>query len=211
MKTAFIFVTLNYLRLNTVLWVFIMKISTKAFFNYRMILVVLAFSLSLGGCATKPTPPFEISSPEMGMIYGNIRIPGHEVTEIELREFGKFYMPPFIEPPRVMIFRNGNFVAENLTPGSYYISRFVSKKLYYTLVKDNRSAYQQIINVEPGSVQYVGAFEITDVVPGVFVQGDFHIRTVRKPSERKVLKHMYQITEGTGWQTRIERRIKSLR
>lgn len=188
-----------------------MKVSTKVFLNYRMIVVALALLLSMGGCATKPTPPFEIRSPEMGMIYGNIHIPGHEVTEIELREFGKFYMPPFIEPPRVMIFRNGNFVAENLTPGSYYISRFVSKKLYYTLVKDRRSAYQQIINVEPGSVQYIGAFEITDIKPGVFVQGDFHIRTVRKPSERKVLKHMYQITEGTGWQTRIERRIKSLR
>ena len=145
------------------------------------------------------------------MIYGNIHIPGHEVTEIELREFGKFYLPPFVEPPRVMIFRNGNFVAENLTPGSYYISRFVSKKLYYTLVKEERSAYQSIINVEPGSVQYVGAFIITNVKPGVFAKGDFNIRTVRKPTERTVLKHMYEITQGTGWQTRIERRIKSLR
>jgi hypothetical protein len=188
-----------------------MKISNTPFLNYGMIIMALAVTLSMGGCVTKPTPPFEIISPEKAMIYGNIHIPGHEVTEIELREFGKFYMPPFIEPPRVMIFRNGNFVAENLTPGSYYISRFVSKKLYYTLVKDGRSAYQSIINVEPGSVQYVGAFEITNVVPGVFVQGDFNIRTVRKPSERKVLKHMFQITQGTGWQTRIERRIKSLR
>lgn len=176
-----------------------------------MSIVALLLIFSMAGCATKPKPPFEVKSPEMGMIYGNIHIAGHEVTEIELREFGKFYLPPFREPPRVMIYRNGNFVAENLLPGNYYISRFVSKKLTYSLVKDARSSYQWIFNVEPGALKYVGAYEITDVTPGVFVQGDFNIRTVRHPSERKVLKHMFEITQGTGWQSRIERRIKSLR
>ncbi len=179
--------------------------------KYVMIAVVFVLLLNLGGCAIKPKPPFEIISPEKGMIYGNIHIPGHEVTEIELREFGRFYLPPFIKPPRVMVFRNGNFLAENLEPGNYYISRFVSKKLFYTLVKDARSAYQWTVNVEPGAVKYVGAFEITDVTPGIFIKGDFNIKIVRHPSERKVLKHMFQITQGTGWQTRIERRIKSLR
>lgn len=188
-----------------------MKIGKNPFLRYGMIIVALAMVLNLSGCAIKPSPPFEIKSPEKGMIYGNIYIPGHEVTEIELREFGRFYLPPFAVPPRVMIFRNGNFMAENLTPGNYYISRFISKKLFYTLVKDNRSAYQSIINVEPGAVKYVGAFKITDVTPGVFEQGDFNIRTVRHPSERKVLKHMFEITQGTGWQSRIQRRIMSLR
>ncbi len=188
-----------------------MKKSTNLFVTYGISIFMMLLLLGLNGCSTKPKPPFEISSPEKGMIYGNIYIPGHEVTEIELREFGKFYLPPFIKPPRVMIFRNGNFMAENLKPANYYISRFVSKKLNYSLVKDDRSAYQWIINVEPGSAKYVGAFEITDVIPGFFVKGDFNIRTVRHPSERKVLKHMFQITQGTGWQSRIERRMKSLR
>ena len=189
-----------------------MNKSSIPFINeFAMLVMLIGIALSVAGCATKPTPPFEIISPEKGMIYGNIKIPNHEVTEIELREFGKIYLPPFVEPPRVMIFRNGNFLAENLSPGSYYISRFVSKKLTYTLVKDGRSAYQSIINVEPGSVKYVGSFEITNIKPGIFVQGDFNLRTVRKPTERRVLKHMFQVTEGTGWQTRIDRRIKSLR
>lgn len=188
-----------------------MKISQNFFYRFWILAAAFILLLNLSGCATKPKPPFEISSPEMGMIYGNIHIPGHEVTEIELREYGKFYLPPFIVPPRVMIFKNGNFAAENLPPGSYYISRFVSKKLFYSLVRDGTSSYQWIINVEPGSVKYVGAYEITNVVPGIFVKGKFNIRKVRHPSERKVLKHMYQVTQGTGWQTRIQRRIKSLR
>lgn len=175
------------------------------------IVVMLFLLLGLGGCAAKPKPPFEIKSPEMGMIYGNVHIPGHEVTEIELREYDKLYIPPFINPPRVMVFRNGNFVAENLKPGNYYISRFVSKKLFYTLVKDTRSAYQRIITVDPGTVKYIGSFEITDISPGIFTVGDFTIRSVRHPTEREVLKHMYEITQGTGWQDRIDSRIKSLR
>lgn len=168
-------------------------------------------SVIVSGCALKPKPPFEIVSPEKGMIYGNVRIPGHEVTEIELREYGKFYLPPFISPPRVMVFRNGNFVAENLKPGNYYISRFASKKLFYSLDKDARSAYQWIFNVEPGTVKFVGSYEISNVKPGLFVKGDFNIRSVRHPTERKILKHMFEVTQGTGWQARIDRRIKSLR
>ncbi|MDH5396166.1 MAG: hypothetical protein OEW97_07805 [Gammaproteobacteria bacterium] len=172
--------------------------------------IILA-ALTLSGCAIKPKPPFEITSPENGMLYGNVHIPGHEVTEIELREYGKLYIPPFIVPPRVMIFRNGDFIAENLKPGNYYISRFVSKKLFYTLVKDSKSAYQWVVKIEPGSIKYMGSFEITDVTPGLFVKGDFSIREVRHPSERKVLKHIYEVTEGTGWQARVDHRIKSLR
>lgn len=180
--------------------------------NSRVLLLGVAIlGLVLGGCAAKPTPPYEIESPELGMIFGNIHIPGREVTEIELREYDKFYLPPIITPPRVMIFRNGNFVAENLKPGDYYISRFASGKLYYTLVKDTRSAYQNIIRVEPGSVNFVGSFKITDVEPGVFTKGKFNYKQVRFPSERNLLKHMYQVTQGTGWQARIEQRIKTLR
>ena len=188
-----------------------MKISSNLFLKFGMIATALVLLLNLSGCATKPKPPFEIKSPENGMIYGHIHIRGHEVTEVELRQYGKLYLPPFVKPPRVMIFRNGNFVAENLEPGDYYISRFVSKKLLYSLVKNSRSAYQWIIHVPPGSVTYFGVFEITDVTPGIFVKGDFNIRSVRHPSERMILKHMFEITQGTGWQTRIQRRIKSLR
>lgn len=184
-----------------------MEISKTRFFSGWIVIALLLLS----GCAASPKPPYEMKSPQMGMIYGNIHIDGHEVTEVELREYDKLYIPPFITPPRVMVFRNGDFVAENLRPGNYYIARFVSKKLFYTLVKDTRSAYQRIVTVEPGSVNYIGSFEITDVTPGFYRVGDFNISTVRHPSERKILKHMYEITEGTSWQDRIRRRIISLR
>ena len=188
-----------------------MKISKNLFLKFGMFVIALGFILNLSGCAVKPKPPFEIVSPEMGMVYGNIHIAGHEVTEVELREFGRLYIPPFVVPPRVMIFRNGDFIAENIPPGDYYISRFVSKKLIYPLVIDGTSSYQNIIRVEPGSAVYVGAYQVTDIIPGIFVKGKFNLRLARHPSERKVLKHMFEITQGTAWQSRIGRRIKSLR
>ena len=58
---------------------------------------------------------------------------------------------------------------------------------------------------------YVGAYQITDITPGIFVKGKFNLRLARHPTERKVLKHMFEITQGTAWQSRIGRRIKSLR
>ncbi|MDH5601284.1 MAG: hypothetical protein OEY78_08285, partial [Gammaproteobacteria bacterium] len=140
-----------------------MKISWNPFLKLSLLFLALLFALNISGCATKPKPPFEIKNAENGIIYGNIYIPGREVTEIELREYGKLYIPPFRSPPRVMVFRNGNFVAENLTPGNYYISRFKSNKLEYNLVKDGRSAYQWVFNVEPAAVKYIGAYEITDI------------------------------------------------
>ena len=188
-----------------------MKICKTFISKYVVIFAALILLLNISGCATKPKPPFEVIAAENGIIYGNIHIPGHEVTEIELREYGKFYLPPFKIPPRVMIYRNGNFVAENLKPANYYIARFKANKLEYNLVKDARSSYQWIFNVEPGAVKYVGAYEITDVEPGIFQKGKFNIRSVRHPTERKVLKHMYEITQGSAWQSRIRRRIKSLR
>jgi len=187
-----------------------MKISSNPYVVLGLFFIAL-LALNLAGCATKPRPPFERISPEKGMIYGNIRIPGHEVTEIEMRQYGKFYIPPFISPPRVMIYRNGNFVVENLDPGNYYISRFIAKKLIFPLVKDSQSAYQKVFNVQPGELKYLGSFIVTNVKPGFYTQGDFHIRLARHPSERRVLKHMFDVTEGTGWQALIDRRIRSLR
>ncbi len=188
-----------------------MMIGKTPFLRFGLIIVILMMILNLSGCAIKPRPPFEIKSPENGMVFGNVYIRGHEVTEIELREYGKLYIPPFISPPRVMIFRNGNFIAENLRPANYYISRLKSYKLEYNVVKNARTSYQYVFNVEPGEVKYVGSLEITDIEPGIFQEGKFNVRSVRHPTERKILKHMYDVTQGTGWQARIQSKIKLLR
>ena len=60
-----------------------MKMSKDQFFKFGILFLLLGLVLNLGGCATKPKPPFEISSPEKAMIYGNIHIPGQTMLVFE--------------------------------------------------------------------------------------------------------------------------------
>lgn len=154
-------------------------------------------------------PPAEVQSPELGMVFGNIKT-SEQIERIEFREFGKFYLPPFRVPPRVMVFDNGDFMVENLKPGKYYIAAVYSRFKDFTLVKDNRTAYQNVIIVEPGAIKYAGSYVIHEVADAARFRQNLILRKVRKPAEREILKNLYVVTEGTGWQTRIDRRMHEL-
>ena len=174
-----------------------------------MTLAWLLALLGLSAC-TILAPPDEVKSPELGAIFGNIQI-REPIRSIELREYGKFYLPPFRKTPRVLIFENGTFLAENLPAGKYYIAAVYSRFNEYSLVKDNRSAYQRIIHVKPGSLHFAGSFVIYDQPNQERFKKSLLVRKVRKPSERVLLKQLYDFTEGTGWQARVDKRLKELR
>jgi hypothetical protein len=102
-------------------------------------------------------------------------------------------------------------MAENLKPGKYMISAFNTDKGNFVLVKSRRTAYQRIINLEPGEAKFVGSWRISDVKTGRFENGEFDIRRVRKPGERRVLKHLFQVAKGTAWEAMLEHRMQELR
>lgn len=172
-------------------------------------LLGLGLGLFVAACAI-PAPPDEIKDANHSMIFGYVEAP-EEIVEVELREFGRFYLPPFVKPPRVLIFKNGDFMAENLKPGKYMISAFNSKNNDFVLVNDKRTAYQDIIHIKAGEVRFIGSYRITDVKRGFFDHGNFDVRKIRKPSERKVIRHLFNVTEGTVWQAMLEHRMKELR
>jgi len=175
----------------------------------RYIIYGVFTAIILSACA-KPAPPLEIRSPESSMIFGHVIAPD-KVIEVELREYGKFYLPPFIKPPRVLIYNNGNFMAENIKPGQYIISAFNTKKSDFILVNSKRTAYQDIIYVEPGEAKFIGSYRITDIKRGLLDKGEFDVRQARKPSERRVIKHLFNVTRGTVWQAMLEHRMQELR
>jgi hypothetical protein len=165
------------------------------------------------GCTTPVPPPHEVKAPELGIIYGHVEA-GVRITQVNLREYGKFYFPPFRVPPKVEIYPNGDFIAENLKPGKYYIASYVAvNKQKLSLAAKKYQPYQFVFTVKPGALKYVGSYRIT----GRYQYdrhadpGDFFLQKVRLPGEREVLRRIYSLTEDTGWQQRIDRRLKELR
>ena len=163
----------------------------------------------IAACAA-PAPPLDAKDNRRSMIFGHV-IAEEPVTEVELREYGKFYMPPFLKPPRVLIFNNGNFMAENLKPGKYIISAFNTQNSKYVLVNSKRTAYQDVLHIEPGEVKYIGTYRVTDIKRGLLRKGEFDVRRIRKPSERRIIKHLFHVTEGTAWQAMLKHRMQELR
>jgi len=160
----------------------------------------------LSACASPP-PPYDILSPENAMIFGYVESED-PIDLVEFHKYGEVYIPPFKTPPRVLIFRNGNFMAENIKPGKYYLAAFYSKLKKFSMANNKQSAYQIIINVKPGSLTYVGSHRIY-IKHGKNEDPD--IKQILQPGERMILRDMYHVTEGTAWQAKITRRLQDLR
>ncbi len=170
------------------------------------LLSVIAF---LTACALS-VPPNDILSPEKAMVYGYIDAE-FPIDSIDLQEFGVVYIAPFKYPPRVLVYKNGYFMAENVKPGKYFISAYYSKLKAYKVVNSTQSTYQSIFTVKPGSLTFVGSHRIVVQKRSLLSHGEFEVVRLRRPDERNMLRFFYDITDGTGWQKKIVRRMKELR
>lgn len=174
--------------------------------------LLLALTGLMLGCAvgTNKVPPADVKNREAGFVYGYVEADNDFIERVDILEYGKIYVPPFQMPPRVLVFDNGMFMAENIPPGRYVISSFRSDRNNYNMVRDKRHAYQRIFRVEPGEMEYVGSFNLRVTRKGVIEFGDFKVTEILRPGEREVLRELYHLTEGTAWQNRIARRLKEL-
>ncbi len=181
--------------------------------RYAQMTTFLLVSLVAGcaGLARTSAPPNNIKLNDSGFIYGYVEATNDAIDRVTLVEYGRIYIPPFTQPPRVLVYNNGVFMAENIKPGRYVISGFRSSRNNYNLARSKRDAYQKIFRVMPGEMQYVGAFNVKVTKKGDLRFGKFKITELQRPGERDVLKELYHATEGTAWQDKIARRLKQLR
>ncbi len=165
------------------------------------------------GCAivAGKAPPDDMQTIESALVYGYVEADTDVIERIDLVEFGKVYIPPFRKPPRVLVFDNGMFMAENITPGKYVIAGFRSSRNHYNLASSRRQAYQHIFHIEPGDMEYLGSFNVKTLHGAQRQTNNFKVTVIQRPGERDVLKHLYRITEGTAWQAKIAKRLKQLR
>ena len=177
--------------------------------------IVLCLGMQLlAGCGVfsrGDAPPSDIQSPESALVYGYVEADNDAIERVDLVEFNKVYVPPFKSPPRVLMFNDGVFMAENIKPGSYVIAGFRSDRNTYNLTRSARQSYQQIFRIRPGDMHYLGSFNLHVTQRGKISYGDFKVTELQRPGEREVLMRLYDATEGTAWQDKIARRLKELR
>lgn len=177
--------------------------------QWQRLMILGVVVAALVACA-KPAPPNDVYSKKYAMIYGSV-LAEDKITDVDFFEYGKTYIRPFTKTPRVLVYEDGTFMAENLKPGKYVIAGFrAGKKNHFNLVRSEQQAYQKVIHVKPGEIKYVGSYQIYVTKSRLLGKGKFEVEEILRPGERQVLRNLQVVTEGTGWQKMIERRLKEL-
>ena len=174
-------------------------------------ILVIQFLTACSIFSRGDAPPEDIKSADSAFVYGYVEVDNDVIERVDFLEYSKLYVSPFKSPPRVLVFDNGMFMAENIKPGSYVIAGYRSDHNHYNLTRSARLTYQRVYRVEPGEMHYLGSFNLRVTQKGNIAFGDFKVTELQRPGERDVLKHLYHVTEGTAWQNKIERRLKELR
>lgn len=180
-----------------------------------VLLLGICFSLHmLTACSALSrgdSPPSDMNSPDSAFVYGYVEADNDSIEQVDFVEYNQVYVPPFKLPPRVLVFDNGMFMAENIKPGNYVIAGYRSSRNNYSLTTSKRQAYQHIFHIQPGDMRYLGSYNLHVTERGRISYGEFKVTDLQRPGERDVLKYLYQVTEGTAWQNKIARRLKELR
>jgi hypothetical protein len=183
----------------------------------RRAVFIVGFFLSLQGltaCSALSrgvAPPADMDSPDSAFVYGYVEAEGESIEQVDFLKYNELYLSPFKKPPRVMVFDNGMFMAENIKPGHYVISAIHTQRNNFNLTNSKREAYQHIYNIQPGDMYYLGSFNLRITQKGKISYGEFKMTELQRPGERDVLMYLYHITDGTVWQYKIARRLKELR
>lgn len=161
----------------------------------------------LAACGVAPVDP--VAAPQRGMIYGHIDLPGR-LRQVYLHEVGKAYVGN-INLPRGRVLRDGSFLFVNLEPGDYYVAGFDDGQAPYWLNYDEKGLRRSVLHLPAKGMVFAGSFQVSHVEAPGFGRGSFDIARVRQPDERQVLEQVRPLTENTGWQARIDQRLRRVR
>jgi len=174
---------------------------------------IIAISLTLivaflSGCQSAAIKP--VAGSDSSVAYGNITMPGNKViTRVMLYKVGEVYAPPFKSSPQSHTYTNGNFFFENLTPGKYYLVSFMSGNavFYFNFqgMSDEEFLKEVAVDIKPGTVNYLGSYQVTGIEENLFKTDTFDIKRSKKPNQTTILKHLKDVTKGTGWDKRFSR------
>lgn len=173
-----------------------------------IVLITLALSGCFGAAPIKP-----VSNPDSSAAFGNITLPDNKViTRVILYKVGEVYAPPFKSPPQNHTYNNGNFFFENLPPGKYYLASFMSGNyaFYFNFRGIDKEEFLKkvAIDIKPGTVNYLGSYEVTGITDNWFASDTFDIKASKKPGPKTILQHLKEAAKGTGWDNRFANAMK---
>ena len=217
--------------------------------------ILLLVTALVAGCASR-TGPVEAASASKAMVYGHLDLPEpvrDEIQWIHIYTLGEVYAPPFKKPVVARFFPNGDFYAENVKPGEYYVHHVVAGFEAFYLYPPNMKQGKEmildrVVEVKEGQLAHLGNHRVYDWKRGVSSKlspkiggvrllsqtpgagpepipnfmnhssvmtagsGTFSMeRTSSAAGEKRVLEHILQEVQETGWDTRIEARLQAIR
>jgi hypothetical protein len=174
--------------------------------------IIILITAILSGCfGAAPIKP--VAGPEYSAAYGNIILPDEQViTRVILYKVGEVYAPPFKSPPQSHTYMNGNFFFENLEPGKYYLASFMSGNhafyFNYRGLKDEEFLKEVAVDIQPGTVTYLGSYKVTGIKNNFIKSDTFDIKRTKIPGKTAILKHLREAAQGTGWDQRFGSAMK---
>lgn len=139
------------------------------------LLAALAAVLLLAGACASGGGPVKRATPTTAMVYGHLDLPESvrdQIQWIHVYRLGEVYAPPFKKPPVVRFFPNGDFYAEGVKPGKYYVHHLVAGMEGFYLYPPKMGEGKQIIldraiEAGPGEVAYLGNHRVHEWKRGV--------------------------------------------
>jgi hypothetical protein len=177
--------------------------------NFYVTIIALV-AATLTGCGAAPIKP--VSSEQSAAAYGNITLPEGVITNVMLYKVGEIYAPPFKSPPRSHSYTNGNFFFENLEPGRYFLVGFMSGQeafyFNYRGLGEEEFINKVAIDINPGSVTYLGSYQVTGIDRNFIRSDTFDIKRSTEPSKKTILSQLVEAAAGTGWDERFTQAMK---
>ena len=173
---------------------------------------LIIIALVLGGCfGAAPIRPD--LGPAYAVAYGNISLPDDKyITSVMLYKVGEIYAPPFKSPPAGHTYTNGNFFFENLEPGKYFLMGFMSGQeafyFNYRGIDPKEFMNNAAIDVKPGSVTYLGSYQVTGITRNFLKSDTFDIKPSKTPDKATILTYLKEVATGTGWDKRFSQTMK---
>jgi hypothetical protein len=178
---------------------------------------LLAVSLLIltAGCGSnqiklgKPWHLPEPTGPEDALIFGHIII-GDKASPlipeyVRILRKGKVYAGMGLQGigEKTSIFSDGRFVTR-VKPGAFNFNMFYANQTNYQVESGKNPTW---FTIEAGQIYYLGSFHAKhERGQGMFRPGEFSVQRVDKPSEHELLQWLLTISQGTGWEKKVQRR-----